>query len=309
MTVPLDWRRPEVRESYEMYWDDVSQFGMIHPRPAAEEVPAFYDVPEYYTRSEAASDRPYQVNHRHQFTVWLLCRLSWQVDDSVHIGADWFTQNHGPAKARILDVGCGSGEKMVTLAQAGHEVVGVEPDPIARQLALKRGLCVFEGTAEKMPAELEDGSFDAIIMTHVLEHCVEPVLAIENAVRLLKSGGHLTVETPNNAAMGSENAGTAWRWLDVPRHLNFFTPQSLRAVCELGGLTPVATEFRGYYRQFLPEWLHDEQYIWDKYKAHTNGNTAMPERNTEWRSWKLLLKTMFAPDDKKYDSVRVIARK
>ena len=308
MTIPLDWRRPAVRKGYKLFWCDISQFGMLYPRPDDAEIATFYDLADYYTHDKFVTTSPSAMN-KPSFTGWMLKRLSWQFDKSVYIDRSWFERHHGNSKKSVLDVGCGSGKILSLLKSAGHTVIGIEPDPRAREIAISRGLEVFDGTAENLPPELESEQFDAVIMTHVLEHFADPLKAMNNAAALLKSGGKLTVETPNHAAIGFNKAGSVWRWLDVPRHLNFFTPQSLSAMCEMAGLELVSTEYRGYSRQFESEWISDEQRIWDRYKASNSAETALPKRNTEWQSWKLFAKTLMMPDEKRYDSIRVIARK
>src|SRR6266850_3384010 len=117
--------------------------------------------------------------------------------------------------------------------------VGVEPDPTARRVAAERGLEVYAGTAEELPPEIRHRAFDIVVFSHVLEHCLEPIRALQIAASRLKPNGVTVVETPNNEAAGCREAGSAWPWLDVPRHLNFFTAQSLRLACQAVGLTPV----------------------------------------------------------------------
>lgn len=308
MTIPVDWRRPKARKAYHLFWCDKSDYGMLYPRPNNDEVATFYDVADYYThdKSVAISNR---AMLKPSFTGWLLKRWSWNIDKSVYIDAAWFAKHHGNKPSRVLDIGCGSGKILNLLRAAGHSVVGLEPDPKAREVAISRGLQVLDGTAEQIPDSLEKGSFDAIIMTHVLEHTVDPIEAIKNAVSLLKPGGKITLETPNNQAIGFQHAGSVWRWLDVPRHLNFFTPQSLSSMCNMAGLDVNAIEFRGYSRQFEPEWILDEQRIWDRYNASKHIGTPLPKRNTEWQSWKLFIQSLFIADEKRYDSVRAVAVK
>lgn len=308
MTIPLDWRRPKDRRPFHLFWCKTSQYGMLYPRPASDEIAEFYDVADYYTH-----DKTIATSSREQmkpsFFGWLLKRLSWEFDDSVYIENEWIPHTLGREPSNALDIGCGSGKILARLRAEGHRVVGVDPDPVARDVAHSRGLHVLAGTAEALPDAISSEQYDAIFMTHVLEHTVDPIQAIHNAIALLKPNGKLIIETPNNAAIGFEQAGAAWRWLDIPRHLNFFTPQSLRAMCELVGLQHQATEFRGFSRQFLPEWISDEQRIWDRYKAIRNISLPLPRRNTQWQAWKLFKRTAFAPDEKKYDSVRIIAVK
>src|SRR5262249_11638886 len=137
-----------------------------------------------------------------------------------------------PPGARACDLGCGSGDLLTRLARLGHEVVGAEPDPAAREVVRGKGHRVLAGTAEELPEEIRGGRHDLVVMSHVLEHCLDPKRAVANAAGLLAEGGLLVIETPNNDARGLGRAGVLWPWLDVPRHLNFFTSRSLAAICE-----------------------------------------------------------------------------
>ena len=308
MTIPVDWRRPSSAESYQLFWDDESEYGMLYPRPSVESVASFYKVDDYYTHH--SRDLRKTVSVFDNVFGKLLGRVSWQLDNSVHIGPDWFAAHYGTQPARILDIGCGGGQLLAELKTLGHTVVGVEPDEAARAIAAERGVTVYEGTAEQLPTALDGQQFDAIFVTHVLEHCVDPVRALENAVELLAPNGKITVEVPNHRALGFEQAGLTWRWLDVPRHLNFFTPDSLKTACKQAGLAPRTIEYRGYTRQFDANWIRDEQTIYDRYAAKLNGNShILPDRKSQWQAWKLFTQTLFADDAQKYDSVRVIAAK
>ena len=160
----------------------------------------------------------------------------------------------------VCDLGCGNGTFLAGMAALGFDAVGVEPDDAARGPARARGLDVRPGTAEHLPPDLH-GPFDAVVLTHVLEHCLDPLRALANARALLKPAGTLLCETPNNQALGLAWSGGAWRWLDVPRHLNFFTARSLRLACERVGLRFGQVRFSGYTRQFQSEWIAEEQAI------------------------------------------------
>ncbi|MCW2917358.1 MAG: hypothetical protein JWN52_5426 [Actinomycetia bacterium] len=63
---------------------------------------------------------------------------------------------------RVLDVGCGAGRQGLVLAQAGHNVLGIDPSPGAIAVATERGLNASFGTATNIPADA--GTFDTVLL-------------------------------------------------------------------------------------------------------------------------------------------------
>jgi len=178
-------------------------------------------------------------------------------------------------------------------------ILGIEPDPEARRVAIGKGIRVVAGTAELLPAETAGERFDIVLMCHVLEHCIDPELALRNAKSLLSEGGSIFVETPNNRAAGLDLLGSSWSQLDVPRHLNFFTERSLKLLAERAGLVVVAVSYAHFVRQFVGERIGEEQ----RREQLLSGRKL---RRSRW-SW-LLLETAFARAERKYDSVRLQLR-
>lgn len=94
---------------------------------------------------------------------------------------------------RILDVGCGTGEIGLMLAEMGHEVTGLDLSEKmlekARAKAAAMGLEVIyrQGDAEIPP--FEEGTFDAIVTRHVLWTLPHPEEALQAWRNVLKSGG------------------------------------------------------------------------------------------------------------------------
>ena len=70
--------------------------------------------------------------------------------------------------------------------------------------------------------------FDCVTMSHVLEHFHRPLEALEVALRLLRPGGQLYIDTPNVDSLGLERYGASWRGLEPPRHLVLFNWRSLQ---------------------------------------------------------------------------------
>jgi len=130
-----------------------------------------------------------------------------------------------PRDARILDVGFGTGHFMDMAIAAGWKPAGVDSDSVVVEKARSRGHDVSLGGIEVYAGQQD--VFDAITMSHVIEHVHKPVRALEIAYELLKPGGYIMVDTPNLDSMGLEFFGSNWRGLEVPRHLVIFSWDSM----------------------------------------------------------------------------------
>ena len=142
---------------------------------------------------------------------------------------------------RLLDVGCSSGLFLVTAADAGFEVVGIDPARAAARRARAalgdRGR-VLEGTLEDV--DLPKGSFDVVTMWDVLEHVADPTDFLRRASSLLRDGGYLFVNVPDLESWPARLLGRRWPLL-LPEHLNYFTEKSLSVCATSAGLGAVAS--------------------------------------------------------------------
>jgi SAM-dependent methyltransferase len=139
-------------------------------------------------------------------------------------------------------------------------------------------------------------------MSHVLEHCIDPHTALRNVCSILKPGGCVVIEVPNNAAKGFARFGANWPWSDIPRHFNFFTERSLTALLRNYGLEISSVRYVGYFRQFAPDWIKTQNEIWAAI-----GTGSRPKFG--FIAWLLLAQTAFTRSSRKYDSVRIHASK
>jgi len=135
---------------------------------------------------------------------------------------------------RLLDVGSGSGDFLLRMRARGWNVLGVEPDPVAAAKARAKNLDVRDGMLAD--AALPDDTFDAIVLSHVIEHVHDPIALLRECGRVLRPGGVLVLMTPNLASVGHRRFGADWRGLEPPRHLHVFSVGSLAACVRAVGL-------------------------------------------------------------------------
>jgi 2-polyprenyl-3-methyl-5-hydroxy-6-metoxy-1,4-benzoquinol methylase len=161
-----------------------------------------------------------------------------------------------PPQARILEIGCATGDLMVPLREEGFEVAGIDISPYAAASARERhGLNVHTGTVFDAP--FEAGSFDGLVMRGVLEHMPSPKDALVKARSFLRDGGYLFLATPNFDSLDRRVFGEFWHGLQIPRHLNLFTIETLARLLEETGFE--ARHVR--YRIVTNDWFKSSLYF------------------------------------------------
>jgi len=185
----------------------------VNPRPTLEELPA------YYPQDYQALVRDAPVRERQGVEK---------------IGANLIFRRRMPpfvTGGRALEIGCGSGWYLAFLRNLGWQVQGVEVAPaLAAYARDELKIDVRTGAAETALAAFPDDSFDVVAMWHVLEHLSDPSGVLSQIHRILKPGGRLMVELPNFRCVSRPLLGSYWFYLELPRHLYQFAPDTLDAM-------------------------------------------------------------------------------
>jgi 2-polyprenyl-3-methyl-5-hydroxy-6-metoxy-1,4-benzoquinol methylase len=138
---------------------------------------------------------------------------------------------------RVLDVGCGDGDFVAHLKPRGWEVHGIEFSDAGCKLARAKGVQVYQG--ELKAANFPDGYFDVVTFWHVIEHLTDPMAEISEARRILRDDGLLVIEVPNIASSIFKLCRESWWLLDIPRHLQHYTPDTLQKLLQRAGFASV----------------------------------------------------------------------
>jgi SAM-dependent methyltransferase len=240
-TAPGTWtlvRCPSCRSAY------------LDPRPTAETIELAYR--SYYTHGGSA---PPPVGRLRRGLANDYLRARWGYDQEPVVPGGRLVPKlapsrgalvdreirHLPAKpgGRLLDVGCGSGAFLAQMAELGWRTQGIDPDPAAVAGAREAGLDVRQATLADLDSPEYAGSFDAITLSHVIEHLHDPGGDLRRIERLLRPGGLVWIATPNLEALGLRRFGADWLGLDPPRHLVLFTRASLERLVLDAGLEPL----------------------------------------------------------------------
>lgn len=132
--------------------------------------------------------------------------------------------------ARILDVGSGRGHRVYALRQLGFaNALGVDPFLAEDSSADGRLLARRASLADL------DGTWDVVMLHHVLEHIPDQDATMTALGRILGAGGRIIVRIPTVSSEAWETYREAWVQLDAPRHLYLHSRESFRLLVERHG--------------------------------------------------------------------------
>lgn len=145
---------------------------------------------------------------------------------------------------RVIEIGCGQGHLTRALADRGADVVGIDANPQAEDVAGTS--LVRHMRAEKL--EFEDASFDFVVSVHAIEHIPELETALGEMARVLRPGGKTVFVYPAEPIMGLYAIpssiilhGTPFRAREV--HCHRLWPAKLRRMMEPLGMSQSSSEF------------------------------------------------------------------
>jgi O-antigen chain-terminating methyltransferase len=147
----------------------------------------------------------------------------------------------------VLDVGCGRGEFLDLLREAGISARGLDPNHEMVEVCRARGLMAEEADALSFLRAAHDGSLGGLFAAQVIEH-LEPeylMRTLEAAYHALRPGSRLVLETINPACW------TAFfeSYIRDLTHVRAIHPETLQYLLTASGFQQIEIQ----YRSPLPE--------------------------------------------------------
>jgi ubiquinone/menaquinone biosynthesis C-methylase UbiE len=145
---------------------------------------------------------------------------------------------------RVLEVGCGRGHMTNVLDQWGVDVIGVDANPRAAEVAVSPKVRHMLGE----DLDFGDASFDKIVSIHAIEHIPPLESAIEEMARVLKPGGRAVFIYPAEPIRGIWAVPTAVILHRNPLkarqvHCQWLWPSKVRRLTEPRGFDHLHSEF------------------------------------------------------------------
>jgi 2-polyprenyl-3-methyl-5-hydroxy-6-metoxy-1,4-benzoquinol methylase len=154
---------------------------------------------------------------------------------------------NGKTTLNVVDVGCGSGDKLVRIATqmnskrpASIKAVGIEISQVQaaethHSLEKIGGYCIHNSAIEGLK-EVPNNSIDFIILCSFLEHETSPLQLLKVCKEKLDAQGKIVIKVPNFASLNRMARQGRWCGFRYPDHVNYFTPKTLRLIIERSGL-------------------------------------------------------------------------
>lgn len=224
---------------------DCERCGFIHLNP----IPTKEYLKEFY-------EKKYYCEHQSKISEMNVCKQDlekgfWELDFKTRLNI--FKKFLPELKElSVFDIGCGTGLFLECADKGGWRALGLDPSAFVVKKLKEKGLRVLNKTIEEIDFD-EVGQFDVVHLRFVLEHYHNPLDLCRVCYKLLKVGGVLCVEVPNDfSAIQKVASGflanKKW-WLSTD-HINYFSSNSLRELVKSSGLNPVY-EYTNFPMEFF----------------------------------------------------------
>jgi SAM-dependent methyltransferase len=153
----------------------------------------------------------------------------------------WMARHVALPGAKVLDVGCFTGDLVDALCRAGADAYGVELQREAVEIASARlpGR-VFQQNIDDSYGLIQDHAFDAVTAMAIIEHVTGPQAILERCRALLKPGGWLFLETPDASSLPARLARSHWPPLAPVEHIHLFSRDAMRRCLQRAGFEVVS---------------------------------------------------------------------
>ncbi len=224
------------QETFELLHDAELDMLITHPQPSLEKLPSYYESNDYISHTDGKKTL---FEKMYQFVKGIALKNKLKLINSQS------------QKGKILDIGAGVGDFLMTAKNDGWEIIGIEPSEKAKNIAIKKGVSFVNDMKE-----IESHSLDVITMWHVLEHVPNLEEQIAELKRMIKPNGTIIIAVPNFNSFDANYYGKYWAAFDVPIHLWHFSKSAIQKLftkqqLELVNVLPM--KFDSFYVSLLSE--------------------------------------------------------
>lgn len=165
---------------------------------------------------------------------------------------------------KVLDVGCGTGNFSMKLAERGCVVTGIDVSEemlkVAREKAAEKSLSISYLQMDATELAFDDGAFDVVLTMAAVEFIEDTARAVEEMFRVVKNGGQVLIGTINaDSDWGDYYQAKKLQENSIYRYAAFKTIDDLKA-WELGELAETGACL------FIPPFAAEEEFTIEREK-------------------------------------------
>jgi len=225
------------KETFDLYYDQDLDMLITSPQPSPENLGRYYESNDYISHTDSKRSLFEKAYH---FVKGIALKNKLNLINYC-----------SSAKGKLLDIGAGTGDFLLTAKNNGWNTIGVEPNQKAKSIAINKGIQFSETTQD-----LENHSFDVITMWHVLEHVPNLETQIKELKRLVKPNGTIIIAVPNFKSYDANYYGKFWAAFDVPIHFWHFSKTAIHLLFEKENIKlekVLPMKFDSFYVSLLSE--------------------------------------------------------
>ena len=156
------------------------------------------------------------------FQRWLSCRTAARRLEEISRFAK---------SGDLLEIGPGAGEFLLAAQRQGFRCFALDTsEALVKHIVSAFDIEAQVGSFQDLP--LLGRRYDVVVMSHVLEHCVNPIRALRLLHPVLHMDSMIYIAVPNLASWPAWFSG--WKSY-LPYHLYYFTPKTLLKVLATSG--------------------------------------------------------------------------
>ena len=240
------------RELFDYF--ECSRCGTIQIRSIPVDLGRHYPD-NYYSFSAARTKWASKIEialRRRRSDAWLnnggggVGRLLAQLTKKKEPWFDWLAGISLNSDSRIVDVGCGSGGRLLKMQRNGfRNLSGIDPF-IDGTIEYPNGV-----TVHKRNLAEDSGIYDLIMMHHSFEHMPDPVAAMASIAQRLSPEGRVLIRLPIAGGLAWRTYREHWFQIDAPRHQVIPTVRAMHLLAATADLEVERTFFDSKSDQFV----------------------------------------------------------
>lgn len=155
-------------------------------------------------------------------------------------------RRYGRRGARFLEVGSGLGHLTGQLEDT-FQTYGMDLNhwAVRQSKSVVRKSALQTASAQELP--FADGSFNVVIIKHIVEHLPDPEKSIKEIGRVTEPGGILILATPNLDSLLKPWKGEKWIGYQDPTHISLKRPAEWLSFIRNAGFNPLRIFSDGFW--------------------------------------------------------------